>query len=81
MKINVHCAVSFYTLLTGETNFSEICLLTYFLTYLTTHLLHGTVLLEKVTCFQLAEKFRAFYANRSFITSEFATADGFEVFY
>jgi len=66
-------AVSYYSLVTGETNFSEFSFLPSFLpsflTYLPTYLLHGTVLLEKVTGFQLAEKFPAFYGNRSFITS------------
>ena len=64
----MHSAVSFYSLVTDETKLSEIF-------YLLTYLLYGTVLLEKLTGFQLAEKFPAFYGKRWFIVSKFATAD------
>ena len=43
------------------------------LTYLLTYLLHGAVLLDKLTVTQLANKFPAFYGTRSFITA-FTTA-------
>jgi len=40
----------------------------FILTYLLTYLLHGAVLLEKLTGSQLVKKFPAFYGTRKFIT-------------
>jgi len=46
-----------------------------FLTYLQTYWLHGRVLLDKLTIFQLVKKFPAFYVTQMFITAFTVPAD------
>ena len=53
--------------LSGTRQYAKLCMVHYY--SLLTYLLHGAVLLEKLTGLQLVKKFPAFYGTRRFITA------------